>query len=102
MRINRLSTACFLLFALCVVVCAQEPSATPGKVNEPTTGSIDGKVVNESGQPLAGASVFIRSINSSGNTRTTTSDVDGNFRVNGLEPALYAINGSAPAYTTIP
>jgi len=102
MRTQKISTACFLLFALCFVVCSQEPSATPRKVNEPTTGFIDGKIVNESGQPLAGASLFVRAINSPGNTRTTTSDVDGNFRINGLEPALYTINGSAPAYTTIP
>jgi hypothetical protein len=51
---------------------------------------------------MAGASLFVRPINSPGNTRTTTSDVDGNFRFNGLEPALYTINGNAPAYTTIP
>ncbi|HEU4833331.1 MAG TPA: carboxypeptidase-like regulatory domain-containing protein [Pyrinomonadaceae bacterium] len=102
MRLQKLIAACFLLFTLCFVVCAQEPSATPRKVNEPTSGFIDGKVVNENGQPLAGASLFVRAVNSLGNARTTTSDLDGNFRVNGLEPALYTISGNAPAYTTVP
>lgn len=102
MHIQRLSAACFLLFVLGSVVCAQEPSATPRKVNEPTTGFIDGRVVNENGQPLAGASVFVRAVNSFVNARTTTSDVDGNFRINGLEPALYTVSGNAPAYITVP
>jgi hypothetical protein len=82
-------------------VCAQQPSATPKKVNEPTTGVIEGKVVTENGQPLAGAALFVRAVNSFAGSRTTTSDVDGNFRVNGLEPALYTITGNAPAYTTV-
>lgn len=64
-------------------------------------GAIDGKVVNESGQPLAGASVFVRAVNS-GVNRTTTTDVDGNFRVNGLESNLYFVNAISPAYTNIP
>jgi hypothetical protein len=82
-------------------VCAQQPSATPKKVNEPTTGVIEGKVVTENGQPLAGAALFVRAVNSFAGSRTTTSDVDGSFRVNGHEPALYTITGNAPAYTTV-
>ncbi|HKG47158.1 MAG TPA: carboxypeptidase-like regulatory domain-containing protein [Pyrinomonadaceae bacterium] len=80
---------------------AQQPAATPKKPDEPVTGALEGKVVNENGQPLAGAALFIRSLNSPGSGRTTIADIDGNFRVNGLEPALYVINGNAPAYTTV-
>ena len=64
------------------------------------TGTISGRVVNESGQPLAGAALFVRSMNSLSTTRNTTTDADGNFRLNGLEPALYTINAIAPAYAT--
>jgi hypothetical protein len=81
---------------------AQVPPASSKKPDEPVTGVISGRVVNESGQPLAGASLFVRAVNSTGNPRTTTSDVDGSFRVSGLEPALYIITGNAPAYTTLP
>ena len=98
---QKLITASILLISLCVVLRAQQPSATPKRADEPvTSGVIDGKVVNESGQPMAGASVFIRAVNSFGGGRTTSSDVDGNFRVSGLEPALYVITSNAPAYTT--
>ena len=97
---QKLIAASILIISLCVVLCAQQPTATPKRSDEPVTGVIDGKVVNESGQPLAGASLFVRAVNSSGSGRTTTSDIEGNFRVSGLEPALYVVTGTAPAYTT--
>lgn len=97
---QKLIAASILIISLCVALCAQQPSATPKRADEPVTGVINGKVVNENGQPLAGASLFVRAVNSSGSGRTTTSDIDGNFRVSGLEPALYVVTGTAPAYTT--
>lgn len=91
-----------LLIALCVVVQSQEPpSSAPKNTNEPTTGSIGGRVVNENGQPVAGASAFVRAVNSSFIGRATTTDADGNFRVNNLEPALYIVSANAPTYTTV-
>jgi Carboxypeptidase regulatory-like domain len=101
MEIQKLLAALFLLIALCVVLPAQQPAPTPRKTDEPTIGNIDGKVVNESGQSLAGASVFVRPLNSPGSGRSTTTDVEGNFRVNGLEPALYTVSANAPAYTMV-
>src|SRR5215213_537691 len=99
---QKLIAASFLLIASCVMLHAQEPSATPKRTDEATTVVIDGKVVNENGQPLAGAALFVRPVNSPGTQRTATSDIDGNFRLNGLEPALYVVTGNAPAYTSVP
>lgn len=98
---QKLIAASILIISLFIILRAQQPSATPKRTDEPVTGVIDGKVVNESGQPLAGAALFVRAVNSAGIGRTTTSDVDGNFRVSGLEPALYSVTGNAPAYTTL-
>ena len=78
-----------MLLLLCIAARAQEP----------TTGTISGRVVNESGQPLAGASLYVRTVNSGYPPRTTTTDAEGNFRVNGLEPHLYIVSAQAPAYT---
>jgi Carboxypeptidase regulatory-like domain len=93
------------LFGLCVVAQAQTVSNTPAKTaaktDQPTIGSIDGKVVNESGQPMAGAGVFVRTINS-GFARSTSTDLEGNFRVNGLEAGLYIVSANTPAYTNAP
>lgn len=90
-----------LVLALCVGAQAQTPSNRTAKTDQPATGSIDGKVVNESGQPMAGAGVFVRTV-SSGFNRTTTTDPEGNFRVNGLETGLYVVSANTPAYTNAP
>lgn len=90
-----------LSIPLCVV--AQAPvQSPPPRTNEPTTGTISGKVVNEAGQPMPGAATFIRSVNIQGLTRSTTTDSEGNFQVNGLEAGLYTVMANAPAYTSIP
>jgi hypothetical protein len=96
----RLIAAPIFITLVCVVLCAQQPSPTPKKTNEAATGAIDGKVVNESGQPMAGATVIVRVVNAPSSGRSTTSDVDGNFRVTGLEPALYIVSANSPAYTS--
>lgn len=100
--IQKLIAASILVIGSGGLLRAQVPSASPKKPDEPVTGVISGKVVNESGQPLAGASLFVRAVNSAGTPRSTMSDADGNFRVSGLEPLLYTVTGSAPAYTTLP
>jgi Carboxypeptidase regulatory-like domain len=90
-----------VLIALCVIVQGQEASVALKSSDEPATGSITGRVVNESGQPIAGASAFVRRINSSSG-RTTTTDAEGNFRVNNLDRGLYVITASAAAHITPP
>lgn len=79
-----------ILFALiCFPVYAQE---------EATRGTINGRVVNERGEAMAGANVMVRATGTYNQGRSTTSDAEGNFRFDGLEPALYVITGYAPAY----
>ena len=91
-----------MLLLLCMGAHAQVPASAPKSSEEPatTTGTISGRVVNESGQPLAGASLFVRTVNSGFAARATATDAEGNFRVNGLEPGLYIVSAGAPAYTT--
>src|ERR1051325_3979072 len=86
-----------MLLLLCVAADAQVP-ASASKNAEVTTGAITGRVVNESGQPLAGASLYVRTANPGSVARATTTDAEGNFRVNGLEPGLYIVSAQAPAY----
>ena len=98
---NRL-TLVVILLAMCVAVRAQSPSPTPNNSQELSTGSISGKVVNESGQPLIGAILSVRGVGPIAAGRSTTSDIEGNFRVSGLDPGLYTVSASAPAYTIDP
>jgi carboxypeptidase family protein len=88
------------LCAISISVAAQAPrdeTQTPI-----TTGMITGRVVNESGQPLPNASVFVRGSQPLFQPRTTTTDTEGNFQVVGLDPVLYGISAFAPAYVTPP
>jgi len=79
-----------ILFTLiCVPATAQE---------EATTGAINGRVVNERGEALPGANVMVRPVGTFNQGRSTTTDAEGNFRFEGLEPALYLLSGYAPAY----
>jgi hypothetical protein len=94
------TTAAIFLVVACLVVFSQTPA--PRSPDELTTGDISGQVVNQSGQPLTGVTLFIRATNSAGPGRTTISDAEGNFRVRGLEPALYSIGANLAAYTMAP
>ena len=98
MILNR-SIFAVVVLALCVVARAQVRSPGP-KTEQTTLGTIDGKVVNESGQPLGGAMVFVRTV-SPGIARSTITDLEGNFRVNGLETGLYLVTANSPAYTNV-
>jgi hypothetical protein len=99
-KVYRTSVAAACLIGS-IVTCshAQQPNTQP---DEPKTGSISGRVVNESGQPLAGAAVFVRGAGPSIIGRTTTSNIEGNFQVNGLDNGLYYVSANSPAYVAPP
>lgn len=84
---------------LCVLASAQSTPERP--VDEPRTGSISGKVVNEMGQPMAGAAAFVREVNSIGVGRMIMTDTEGNFTANNLGRGLYTVGAMAPAYTSV-
>lgn len=89
-----------ILCCVCVSAqtSAQSPTPAPAKSNDSTVGNISGSVVNESGQPFVGVQVFVRSLNSATPGRTSTTDSEGTFRVDGLSSALYIVSASAPGY----
>lgn len=70
---------------------------------ETKTGNISGRVVNESGQPLSNASVWVRPDTPEGLPVTnTTTNRQGVFRYSGLEPGVYTVNASVPGYNSKP
>lgn len=91
----RLLAGVALLLGLCIVVAAQDDETRNAA---PRTGVINGRVVNESGQPIPHAIVFVNSPMDSTQSRTSTSDDSGNFQVNGLDALIYMLSASAPGY----
>lgn len=60
------------------------------------TGSISGKVLDETGLPLPGASVVVK-----GTTRSTSTDGEGNFKIAGLPNGSVTLSASFIGYQTL-
>lgn len=91
-----------LLLTLSNALAAQSQS-DESSANATRTGTISGRVVNESGQPLQNAIVVVRAFfGSGGPTRTTTTDGEGSFQVSGLDPVAYVVSASFPTYVPAP
>jgi Carboxypeptidase regulatory-like domain len=101
LRIQSLShcIVAMLLLATGVTVGQTQPRPT----NASNTGSITGKVVNESGQPLPNASVWANAIGAqAAGQQIVTSDQEGKFKLTGLQRVPYHISASMPAYLSAP
>ena len=66
------------------------------------TGAISGRVVNENGQPVSHAAIFIGSPMDPTQGRSSSTDDDGDFQVNGLDALIYTVSASAPTYVSAP
>lgn len=99
-EVGRWSTGLALLLLLLTSAVAQSAADEPATA--PTSGTINGQVVNENGQPLPHATVVLRGSLPQPQPRTTTADNEGNFQVTGLDPVLYSVSASLPSYITPP
>ena len=79
-------------------VFAQEES----KNASARTGAISGRVVNENGQPVSHAAIFVGSPTDSTQGRASSTDDNGNFQVSSLDALVYTVSASAPTYVTAP
>src|SRR5687767_14686600 len=104
-KLLRLSLSITLAF-VCVVSAAGQTVNSQSQQDEsqtaPTSGTITGQVVSETGQPVAGALVSVRAYGSTGQGRSTTTDAEGSFQVAGLDPLSYIVSASFSAYVAAP
>lgn len=85
----------FVLFTL--PVAAQQTGRDTAEAKSPEQRVITGRVISESGQPLPGVSIYVRTIGASSGQQTAT-DGEGNFKAQGLDPGTYQILANLPAY----
>jgi hypothetical protein len=90
--------ALVLMIFCAATVIAQQPAP---ETRPAESRAITGRVVSESGQPLAGASVFAGPPSGSSGQRTST-DSEGNFKLQGLDAGLYRISANLPGYVIQP
>src|SRR5678809_836482 len=91
-----------LLISLSAPGQSQSPPSPDEASEAPATGKISGRVINENGQPLSNATVFIRAYGLREPGGATTTDRDGTFESSNLDRRVYLITASAPAHTTQP
>src|ERR1043166_1542160 len=72
---------------------AQQPTPSP------SDDTITGRVINEAGQGISGASISLDVLGSNMRLRTN-SDSDGVFKIVGLDSGVYRLYVSAPGYVT--
>ena len=91
------------LLPLSLSVLAQVPqsAANQEKPDSPRGGMISGRVVDETGQPIVNAVVYVQTRNAP-NAHTANTDREGAFQVGTLEPGAYFVSANAPAYITPP
>ena len=90
-NLNKTAVAIFQVLIAFSAYSQQQPTAAPG-YDESATGRINGRVVNESGQPLLGATVYVRAVGSTTQARATVTDSEGNFKVSNLDPIVYRVS----------
>jgi len=71
--------------------------ATPATAQDYTNVTASGRVQGTNGQPIAGATIEVRS-NGQGDSRTVTTDGSGTFRIPQLAPGSYTFNVSADGF----
>ena len=64
-------------------------------------GTITGRVVNESGQPLPNATVTVQAMSSWERNENTLSDREGKFQFSDLEPLSYRVFAWLSTYTSL-
>lgn len=88
----------FAFFASTAVALAQEDETKIA----PKTGTISGRVISDTGQPIPHVSIYLTAQRALPVPRTTTSDEGGNFQISELESLVYSVNASAPSYINVP
>lgn len=88
-----------MLLALGVTARAQDDER---KNAAPLIGAITGRVVNENGQPIPHASIYVSAPAAVVQSRASITDDGGNFQVSGLDALVYTVGASAPSFVTTP
>jgi len=99
---NRLLATSFIVGAAFVpmaatVVASLALMATPASAQDLTSGILQGRVVSDSGAPIASAKVVITS-NNRGDTREIATDAGGMFRLNQAAIGTYSVAVTASGY----
>ncbi|HEX3145930.1 MAG TPA: carboxypeptidase regulatory-like domain-containing protein [Pyrinomonadaceae bacterium] len=99
---QRLLLFCLLTAASLLFAAKSHAQQSNAGSSDKTTGTITGRVINSTGEPLAGASVSAYQVGrSNGRPGMTTADNRGEFKIDGLAPGIYSVSASLPGYISL-
>jgi Carboxypeptidase regulatory-like domain/TonB-dependent Receptor Plug Domain len=75
-------------------------NAVPLMAQSSTTGGLTGTVTDPSGAVISGATVTVTNLGT-GQTRTVTTDANGSYKLNQLEPGNYSVTFSASGFKSL-
>jgi len=87
-----------LLLAVAAVLFAFSASALMAQSS--TTGGLTGTVTDPSGAVISGATVTVTNLGT-GQVRTATTDANGSYKFNQLQPGNYSVTFSAPGFKSL-
>ncbi len=77
------------------------PAVNQGDSTKRRESSITGRLIDELGQPIPSAAVFVRKVGAQSNvSRSIGSDQDGKFRADDLTSGAYSVSANVPAYVS--
>lgn len=91
----RLLASIALLLAMSIGAASQEDESRNAA---PRTGTISGRIVNENGQPIPHAMIYVGSPTDAMQSRSSSSDDAGSFQISALDALTYTLGASAPGY----
>lgn len=97
----RLFVALSLLVTVSLVIVAQGQEEET-KSTGPRTGTLSGRVINDNGQPVSHATIYVTAPAGLPQPRMTLTDDAGNFVVTDLDALIYSVGASSPSYITAP
>lgn len=102
---NPNSTLLWLLLSITAILAVSQKIVAQddeSKIASARAGAITGRVVNESGEPVPHATIFIGSPADPMQARSSSTDDNGNFQVSGLDALIYTVSASAATYVPAP
>jgi len=77
---------------------SKQPRPSEEERRVPLTGSITGRVINDVGQPMVNAGIYVRGLNETGPGRAIGTDSEGKFQATSLGFGVYTVFASSPGY----
>lgn len=86
------------MFVVAIAVRTEDRSAAQTQSSTRRGGSIIGRLINESNQPIPGAGINVRGVGATGAGRSIGTDEDGRFHADDLAPGGYTVSPYVPGY----